>query len=238
MAHSILLAAALLIGGSSELRKAGLMTVLLFDEIESSSPGKQAANAGEKQHAQPMITPKVEVKPVAKLPKTQEIAPKQNVAPLAPVAPQSDSDRASASEAMGIEAPYNSSQGSGRGLTSVSSQTFGSSSGEAGASSASRGQTGTGTEAGADASLKQKVRDALQANLIYPYLARKRGIEGTVLMKFRINGRGMPEGVNIVKGSSYAILDEAARETVLKASPFPAINNIIEVPIRFSLRGD
>jgi protein TonB len=86
--------------------------------------------------------------------------------------------------------------------------------------------------------LKQRIRNALQTNLIYPYIARKQRLEGTVLMEFRINGRGMPEGVRIVKGSSYAILDEAARETVLKASPFPAINNIIEVPIRFSLRGD
>jgi len=252
MAHSIMLAAALLIGGSSEIRKASLMTVLLFDEKQSSSPGTQAAFPVAKEPAQPMIKPKTvvlpktkvkqkaEVKTVTKLPKAQEIAPKQNVMPLAPVLPQSDVGKDSVSEATGIESPDNSSQGDGSGPSSVSGQTFGSSSGEAGAgeASASRGQTGRGTGAGADASLKQKIRDALQANLIYPYIARKRGIEGTVFMKFLVNGRGMPEGVKIVKGSSYAILDEAARETVLKASPFPAINNIIEVPIRFSLRGD
>lgn len=250
MAHSILLAAALLIGGSSELRKASLMTVLLSDEKVSGSPGKKAAAPIVKQPAQTVTAPKTavipkaevkqkaEIKAVTKLPKAQEISPKQNVAPLAPVMPQSDTNGASVSEASGIEAPDNSSQGIGSGPSSVSSQTFGRSSGEAGAASASRGQTGKATEAGTDASLKQKIRDALQANLIYPYLARKRGIEGTVLMEFRINGRGMPEGIRIVKGSSYSILDEAARETVAKTSPFPARDNIIEVPIRFSLRGD
>ena len=236
LVHSILLAAALLIGGSSEIRKASHITVLLSDAKEGISTRKQVAVADEKKPAQPIITQKVAVKPVAKLPKAQEIIPKKNLAPLAPVAPQPDSDWASASEPIGIESPYNIFPGSGSGLSSVSSQPFGNSSGEADTSSTSRGQTGMAAEAGADASLKQRIRDALQANLIYPYLARKRRLEGTVLMKFQVNGKGMPEGVRIVQGSSYAILDEAARQTVLKTSPFPARNNIIEVPIRFSLQ--
>ncbi|MDP2157602.1 MAG: energy transducer TonB [Nitrospirota bacterium] len=238
MAHSALLAAALLIGGSSEIRKANIMTVLLSDEKESGSPEKQAAVPIVKQTALTMAAPMAAVKPVAKLSKVREIIPKQNTAPLAPVAPQSDTDRASVSESTGIEAPANSSQGSSSGPTPVSSQTSRNTSRETGAVSASHGQTDQASETGADASLKQRIRDALQANLVYPYIARKRGIEGTVLMEFRINGRGMPEGIRIVKGSSYSILDEAARETVAKTSPFPARDNIIEVPIRFSLRRD
>lgn len=238
MVHSILLATALLIGGSSEIRKASLMTVLLFDQKESSSSGKQVAIPVVKQPARTVAAPKPEVKTVVKLSAARDSIPKESLAPLAPVTPQSDTDRDSGPGVMGIEAQSNSSQVVDISPSSVSSQTYRSSSRESGAVSVLRGQTGQATETGADASLKKRIRDALQANLIYPYIARKRRIEGTVLMEFRINGSGMPEGVRIVKGSNYSILDEAARETVLKTSPFPTRNNIIEVPIRFSLKGD
>lgn len=238
MAHSILIAAALLIGGSSEFRKANLFTVLLFDEQNNSFLGKQASIADVKQTAQVMVTPKTAMRTVSKLSAAQEIIPKQNPAPSVPVKPQSDADSGSAPGVTSINAQGKSSE-VGRGSpSSVGSQTSGSSSGEAGTVSALRGQKGQSTETGADASLKQRIRDALQANLVYPYIARKRRMEGTVLMEFRINGRGIPESVRIVKGSSYSILDEAARETVLKTSPLPATDNMIEVPIRFSLKVD
>lgn len=240
MVHSILLAAALLIGGSSEIRKANLFTVSLLGEKESSSPGKQAASSDMKQSAQTIATPKSAKRIVTKLSPAQEIIPKQNLASLAPVKPQPDTDKNSVPGVTGNETQRYFSEVGGSSPSSVSSQSSrsGSGEGEAGTASASRGQTGQATETGADASLKQRIRNALQTNLVYPYIARKQRLEGTVLMEFRINGRGMPEGVRIVKGSSYAILDEAARETVLKASPFPARDNVIEVPIRFSLRGD
>lgn len=241
MVHSILLAAALLIGGSSEIRKANLFTVSLLGERENSSPGKQAASSDMKQSAQTIVMPTSAMRGVTKLSPAQEIIPKQNPASLAPVNPRSDTDKNSAPGVTGNEAQhYYSSEVGASSSSSLSSQSSrsGSGEGEAGTASASRGQTGQATETGVDASLKQRIRNALQTNLVYPYIARKQRLEGTVLMEFRINGRGMPEGVRIVKGSSYAILDEAARETVLKASPYPAINNIIEVPIRFSLRGD
>jgi len=87
-----------------------------------------------------------------------------------------------------------------------------------------------------DASLRQKIRAALQANLVYPYIARKRQMEGSVMVSFRINQAGKPEAIRIIKGSGYSILDSAAQETVVKASPFPASNNFIEVPITFTLK--
>lgn len=217
------------------------MTVLLSDEKESSSPGKQAAIADEKQHAQPMITSKAEVKPAVRLPKTQEIAPKQNVAPLAPVRPQSDSDSGPASGLTGIETQhYYSSDVGGSSSSSVSSQSSrsGHGEGETGAASASRGQTGQTTDAGAPDSLKQRIRDALQANLVYPYIARKRRMEGTVLVDFKINHRGTAEKIRVLKGSGYALLDSAAMETVVKASPFPVADFSVEVPITYRLSQD
>ena len=84
--------------------------------------------------------------------------------------------------------------------------------------------------------MRQKIRAALQANLVYPYMARKKQMEGSVTVSFRINQTGNPEAIRILKGSGYSILDAAARETVVKASPFPTKNNAVEVPITFTLK--
>lgn len=237
-AHSILLAAALLIGDSGEIRKASLMTVLLSDEQERSSIGRQEAVFDVKQSADAPVMPKALMKTATRLSTEQEIIPKQNPAPSVPVRPQSDTDSVSAPGLTDIDTQRNSSRDRGSGSAAVGSQTLRGSSGEAGVgtSSVSRSMIGQTTDAGTDAFLKQRIHNALQANLIYPYIAKKRSIEGTVLMEFRINSRGIPEGIRIIKGSNYSILDEAARETVIKTSPFPAISTVIEVPIRFSLR--
>jgi protein TonB len=97
---------------------------------------------------------------------------------------------------------------------------------------------GAGQHYGAagDAALRQKIRAALQASLVYPYIARKKQMEGSVIVSFRINQTGNPEAIRILKGSGYSILDAAARDTVVKASPFPARNNSVEVPITFTLK--
>lgn len=87
-----------------------------------------------------------------------------------------------------------------------------------------------------DPSLRRKIRDSLQSNLVYPYLARKKHIEGTVLAEFRLDAAGMPENMKIVKTSSYAILDKAAKETIQKAAPYPAHNRRVEIPITFRLQ--
>jgi TonB family protein len=87
-----------------------------------------------------------------------------------------------------------------------------------------------------NASLHQKIRAALQANLVYPYIARKKQMEGSVMVSFRVDQRGKPEAIRILKGSGYSILDSAARDTVVKASPFPAMNRSVEVPITFTLK--
>ncbi len=87
-----------------------------------------------------------------------------------------------------------------------------------------------------DPALGKKIRDMLQANIVYPYLARIKRIEGTVLAEFRLNSTGMPEHMRVVKTSQYAILDEAAKETIQKAAPFPARNRRVEIPITFRLR--
>jgi protein TonB len=122
-----------------------------------------------------------------------------------------------------------SPSGSGTDVVSQGSSTRNSS----GVSAATGGRQGDGSAG--DISLRQKIRAALQANLVYPYIARKKRMEGSVTVSFRINQTGNPEAIRILKGSGYSILDAAARDTVVKASPFPARNNSVEVPITFTL---
>lgn len=55
----------------------------------------------------------------------------------------------------------------------------------------------------------------------YPKAAESRHIEGNVKVEFAVLKDGSLSDVRIVKSSRYRILDEAAIETIKRASPFP-----------------
>jgi protein TonB len=69
----------------------------------------------------------------------------------------------------------------------------------------------------------------------YPVLARKRGMEGIVLVSFTIDKKGLPQDIRIMKSSGYQILDEEVRKMLKKASPFPEFKGEIKIPITFKL---
>ncbi len=79
------------------------------------------------------------------------------------------------------------------------------------------------------------IRAAIQARVQYPRLARSQGLEGTVVVRFRLGAGGAPEDLSIV-ASGGELLDEAARRAVEKAAPFPAGAGWVRVPIEFALR--
>lgn len=82
-----------------------------------------------------------------------------------------------------------------------------------------------------------KIVALLQDNLYYPRMARKRHIEGEVLVAFRLEGDGTVHDLRI-KRHAREILDRAAVETVSSLSgklPHPENPLSIEVPIRFVL---
>ncbi|MFZ3136961.1 MAG: energy transducer TonB [Thermodesulfovibrionales bacterium] len=79
------------------------------------------------------------------------------------------------------------------------------------------------------------IRNAVERVKIYPLLARKRKIEGTVIMEFIINNKGYPQDIRIEKSSEHEILDSAAIKTVKNAAPLPHIQGKIIIPIRFKL---
>jgi TonB family protein len=79
------------------------------------------------------------------------------------------------------------------------------------------------------------IRTLLERAKNYPLLARERGMEGTVLVTFSIDRRGLPQAVKIMKSSGYQILDEEVKQMLKKASPLPKFSGEIKIPITFKL---
>ena len=70
----------------------------------------------------------------------------------------------------------------------------------------------------------------------YPRLARERGIQGVVHVRFRLRPRGEVDRVEIVKSSGSEILDTYSVQTVYRAGPMPYVNGWVEVPIAYVLQ--
>jgi protein TonB len=80
------------------------------------------------------------------------------------------------------------------------------------------------------------ISKAIEQVKAYPVMARRRGIEGTVYVGFRIGPNGDPTHIEILKSSGHNILDAATMDVVRKAAPYPYIESRIEVPIIYRLR--
>lgn len=116
--------------------------------------------------------------------------------------------------------------GAGLGAEGVSIYMNGNGGGSPGSSSGSG--SGEGNETG-------RIREAIERAKVYPELARKRRQEGIVVTEFSINPHGLPENIRVTKSSGFSLLDSAARNTIIKAAPFPVVKGRIEVPINFIL---
>lgn len=77
----------------------------------------------------------------------------------------------------------------------------------------------------------------------YPSAARRRGIEGRVLLEVRVDSQGRPASVQVADSSGEESLDHAAVEAVRNWRFVPAksggapVEGRIRVPIRFRLHG-
>ena len=81
----------------------------------------------------------------------------------------------------------------------------------------------------------EAIRSAIERAKNYPFLARKKKIEGTVITEFTISSRGNPEDIKIKESSGSEILDSAAIKIITRAAPFPKVNSKIVIPITFKL---
>ena len=78
----------------------------------------------------------------------------------------------------------------------------------------------------------------VREHLEYPYLARRMGWEGEVLLFFRLNPTGEVEEIKVLKSSGFEVLDKSAVNAVKRASkhfPRPKQIVLIKLPIQFKL---
>jgi protein TonB len=87
---------------------------------------------------------------------------------------------------------------------------------------------------------ENRILDIIRKNLKYPGNARRRGIEGTVFVRFTIQGTGVATDIRIVNSSGAALLDKASLEAIRKCSfPPPSRDSVtLQVPITFRLVGE
>jgi protein TonB len=76
---------------------------------------------------------------------------------------------------------------------------------------------------------------AIERAKTYPAIARRRGIEGTVYVSFRIGPGGESGEIRVLKSSGYKMLDEATMKVIKKAAPYPYIDDRVEVPVTYRL---
>ena len=77
---------------------------------------------------------------------------------------------------------------------------------------------------------------AIERTKSYPRIARERGIEGVVRLRFRLAPSGSIEKIEIVQSSGYEVLDSASVGAVYRAAPLPFVSGWVEMPMRFELK--
>ncbi len=86
-----------------------------------------------------------------------------------------------------------------------------------------------------------RVQQDLKQYFHYPRLARRKDIQGTVILGFAINLRGTLINIHVVKSSGFAILDMAAEDALLKLhhldgyEGWQADNHFLELPVIYRL---
>ena len=78
----------------------------------------------------------------------------------------------------------------------------------------------------------------VREHLEYPYLARRMGWEGEVLLGFRLSLSGEVEDLKVLKSSGFEVLDQSALKAVKRASkhfPRPKHTVLVKLPVRFKL---
>jgi len=82
------------------------------------------------------------------------------------------------------------------------------------------GEINTGKESPDIALLITSFISKIESSKHYPYIARKRGIEGTVKVSVKLNELGELTSISIKKSSGYEILDSSALSLIKKVCPF------------------
>jgi protein TonB len=90
--------------------------------------------------------------------------------------------------------------------------------------------------------LAETLRDRIEELKRYPPMARMNNWQGKVVLKFVVTEDGTVESLEVVQSSGHAVLDEAAMETIRRASPLPLKHELgkprvtFQFPISYTLR--
>ncbi len=84
------------------------------------------------------------------------------------------------------------------------------------------------------------ISELMRKNLTYPYLARRMGWQGELILSFILTPSGELKEIKIEKSTGYEILDKQAKDTLLKIAkyfPRPEVEVRVRLPISFRLEG-
>ncbi len=81
----------------------------------------------------------------------------------------------------------------------------------------------------------EEIRRRVQAALVYPPAARRRGISGTTRIQFEIGAHGEAMAVETVESSGSRLLDRAAEQSARDAAPLPYVFGRLRIPVVFEL---
>jgi len=80
-----------------------------------------------------------------------------------------------------------------------------------------------------------EIQRRVQAALVYPNAAERRGVEGEATVEFVLGADGHAKDVRTRASSGSALLDHAAERAVRDAGPLPYVYGVLVVPVRFAL---
>jgi len=80
-----------------------------------------------------------------------------------------------------------------------------------------------------------EIRRRVQRALVYPPLARLRGLEGTTRLEFEIGADGRARGVAVAHSSGSGLLDRAAERALRAAGELPYVWGRLSLPVGFVL---
>ncbi len=83
-----------------------------------------------------------------------------------------------------------------------------------------------------------RVRNIIEAHKRYPLRARTLGIEGKVMVAFKIDKDGNAMDIRILKKSPFFTFNRAAVRTISSSSPFPPPPEKLRPPLRLAIRID
>jgi protein TonB len=83
--------------------------------------------------------------------------------------------------------------------------------------------------------IQQRIIRKIEAAKRYPRAARRMGVEGTAVVRFKLKPQGQVEAVEIAESSGSEILDHASLQTVRDAAPLPYKEGWLKVGIVFKI---